>query len=97
MSPSRQRVLSGFIGAIMMIAFVGGVLLFHDGPIGPCSPNIPYLYSNHPFGYCGKQGQSHTAADYHRFLVWEAAMLILWPLGMAALFALRGDKFRNKP
>jgi hypothetical protein len=63
MNPSLRRALSGFIGAVMLIGFSGGLLLFPDGPIGPCRPNILYLYSDHPFGYCGKQGQSHTATD----------------------------------
>lgn len=88
MSVRLRRVLIWFVGVIMAIWFFGGFLLFPDAPIGPCGPNTRYLYSNHPFGYCGKQGQSHTATDFHRFTIWQDTLIFLWPLGLGALFLL---------
>jgi hypothetical protein len=67
----------------MAALFVYGLISFPDGPLRVCAEH----------GFCGKQGQPHTLSDYHRYVVWEWAMLIVWPAGMLLLFLLlRRDK-----
>jgi len=88
MNPNLRGLLSGLVGCIMAIWFFGGLFLFPDAPIDRCQPETHYLYSTHPYGYCGKQGQSHSAADFDRFNIWQDILLFLWPLGMGALILL---------
>jgi hypothetical protein len=89
--------LISVIGMIMVVWFVGGLLLFPDAPIHLCDPSTQYFYHDHPFGYCGKQGQSHTTVDFHRFQVWETALLCLWPSGMLAIAALGHGLSKKRP
>jgi hypothetical protein len=35
-------------------------------------------------GYCGKNGKSHTEAEYRTERIWERTLLISWPLGIVA-------------
>jgi hypothetical protein len=80
--------LISVIGMIMLVWFVGGMALFPDGPIHLCNASTHYFYLDHPFGYCGKQGQSHNAIDFHRFQVWQTVLFSLWPFGIIAIAAL---------
>jgi hypothetical protein len=70
------KILGGVVNATMIVLFAYGVFRFHDGPIHPC-----------PEGrYCGKQGQPHTLRDYQAFQFWESGMMLVWPLGMVAMY-----------
>jgi hypothetical protein len=69
--------------------FFGGLAMFHDAPIQPCSERVDYLYSYHPDGYCGKQGQDHTASDFRRFQKWQEILFLIWPPGILALVLLQ--------
>jgi hypothetical protein len=52
--------------------------------IRPCAD-----LASHPYGYCGKQGQSHTQIDFHDFELWQTGLFCLWPSGMIVLALLR--------
>jgi hypothetical protein len=51
----------------MIAVFFYGVGRYPDGPIHPCVEGENYLIKYHPDGYCGKQGQPHTADEYQAF------------------------------
>jgi hypothetical protein len=76
---SWRRLATGLLVTVMFTWFFGGLLLFPDAPIKPCGNS-----------YCGKQGQHRSQIDYIRFSEWQNTLFILWPLGMGALFLLRG-------
>lgn len=75
-------LIGGCIGAIMLVTFAYGLVFFPDGPLHECAEH----------GYCGKQGQPHTVAEYSAYLTWERAILIVWPLGFLALYFLDRNK-----
>ena len=58
----KTRSLSYCIGLVMVVLFVYGLIRYPDLPIREC-----------PSGYCGKQGQPHTAAEYRAFNAWQRA------------------------
>jgi hypothetical protein len=89
--------LISVIGMIMLVWFAGGLLLFPDGVIHPCKASTDYFYVDHPFGYCGKQGQSHTAVDFHRFQVWQTVLFCLLPSGLITIAALGHGLSRKAP
>jgi hypothetical protein len=66
---------------VMFVVFIHGITEFYDAPIRPCSEH----------GYCGKYGQAHTLEQYEAFKTWRAIFLIIWPVGLAFLFAWRKD------
>jgi hypothetical protein len=68
----------------MGVVFFGGLLRFPDNPIHECQT-----------GYCGKQNQPHTRADYDAFVTWEKVIFIIWPLGMVSIALLQKMKFRR--
>lgn len=68
--------------------FFFGVGHFRDGPIHPCEKDRGYFYKDHPYGYCGKQGQSHTAADFKSYQEWETITYVLWSLMMLSVASL---------
>jgi hypothetical protein len=74
---SWRSIAGRVISLLMMIVFVYGAGRFSDGPISECST-----------GYCSTRHQPHTAAEYRDYKAWERTILIMWPLGMAALFLL---------
>jgi hypothetical protein len=88
--------LISVIGMIMFVWFVSGMILFPDG-VEVCNPSTQYFHHDHPFGYCGKQGQSHTAVDFHRYQVWQTVLLGLWPSRMIAVVALGRGLSRKAP
>ena len=69
----------------MIAVFSVFVGYFGDGPIEPCGPTIAYAIKQHPDGYCGKQGQPHTLADYQAYEKWSRIFWIGWPIGLGAL------------
>ena len=70
--------------AIMLGLFATFAVLYPDAPVQPC-----------PTGYCGRQGQAHTEAEYQRFEALKTALFIVWPAGMLGLFILlRADRSR---
>lgn len=83
-----RRVVLALVMTIMLGWFWAGMALFPDGPIEPCDPSADYLYTDHPLGYCGKQGQSHTFTDFTRFKFWESVLMACWPLGIIAALLL---------
>jgi hypothetical protein len=71
--------------AIMLGLFATFAVLYPDAPVSPC-----------PSGFCGKQGQVHTEADFRRFQMLETALFIVWPVGILGLFLLlRADRKRS--
>src|SRR5436190_676980 len=95
--PLVRRTLPTLIGSAMVIWFLGGLFAFPDAPIHPCGPREIYLYSEHPYGYCGKQGQSRTLSDFHSFELWQAGMFCLWSSGMIAFGFLQKGRRKTKP
>lgn len=83
-----RRIALGLVLAIMVGWFLVGITLFPDGPVHACNPSADYLYTVHPFGYCGKQGQSHTFIDFTHFKFWEDRLQAFWPFGMIAVLVL---------
>jgi hypothetical protein len=67
----------GSVVALCMGLFVYGMFRYPDAPIHPCGA-----------GFCGKGNRPHTEEQYRAFVVWETALLISWPFGFAAAFAL---------
>src|SRR6266576_5940636 len=76
----KTRPLGYCIGLVMVVLFVYGLIRYPDLPIREC-----------PSGYCGRQGQPHTAAEYNAFKIWQTTLFIVWPIGMLImlLFAAR--------
>lgn len=80
MKLARLAILAIMLGLLATFA-----VLYPDAPVQPC-----------PSGYCGRNGQAHTEADYQRFETFKTALFIVWPAGMLGLFILlRTDKSRN--
>src|SRR5437899_6433312 len=63
----KTRPLSYCIGLVMVVLFVYGLIRYPDLPIREC-----------PSGYCGRQGQPHTAAEYNAFKIWQTTLFIVW-------------------
>ena len=85
---AARYMLISLIVAVMVAWFIGGIFLYPDAPIHACNQENKYFYLNHPFGYCGKQGQSHTEVDFRRFEFWQIILFCLWPSGMGAVAIL---------
>ena len=68
----------------VVVLFVYGLIRYPDLPIREC-----------PSGYCGKQGQPHTAAEYRAFNAWQITLMIGWPIGIAALLFLQREKLKG--
>ena len=88
-SPKQQPVpkaqfLAYIIGLVMVVLFVYGLIRYPDLPIRECAS-----------GYCGKQGQPHTAAEYRAFNAWRITLVIGWPIGIAALLFLQREKIKG--
>jgi len=80
MKLARLAVLAIMLGLLATFA-----ILYPDAPVQPC-----------PSGYCGRQGQAHSEAEYHRFETLKTALFIVWPVGMLGLFILlRSDRSRS--
>ncbi len=83
--------------AVMAVYFFGGLAMFPDAPIHRCEEGRNYAYANHPGGFCGKQGQAHTAADFRRFEVWQNNLFWLWAIGMPTIFlVVRTDRKNSR-
>ncbi len=67
----KAQLLTYIIGLVIVGLFVYGLIRYPDLPIREC-----------PSGYCGKQGQPHTAAEYRAFNTWQITLMIGWPIGM---------------
>jgi hypothetical protein len=80
----KAQLLSYIIGVVMVVLFVYGLIRYPDLPIREC-----------PSGYCGKQGQPHTAAKYRAFNAWQITLMIGWPIGMAAMLFLQHEKLKG--
>jgi len=63
-------------GLVMVGVFLFGFIRFSDGPIHECREH----------GYCGKQGQAHTADDYRAFQIWEGLLAATWIPGAIVLY-----------
>ena len=77
----KTRPLSYCIGLVMVVLFVYGLIRYPDLPIREC-----------PSGYCGRQGQPHTAAEYNAFSIWQTTLFIVWPVGMLIMLLLQRGK-----
>jgi hypothetical protein len=64
--------------------FVYGLIRYPDLPIREC-----------PSGYCGKQGQPRTAAEYRAFNTWQITLMIGFPIGIAAMLFLQHKKSKD--
>ncbi len=67
--------------AQLLTYIIGLVFRYPDLPNREC-----------PSGYCEKQGQPHTAAEYRAFNAWQITLMIGWPIGIAALLFLQREK-----
>ena len=65
----------------MVGSFTYGTWRFPDNPIHPCAKH----------GYCGKQGQPRSVADYEAYVFWRNGMSVLGPLGVACLVILKAS------
>jgi predicted secreted protein len=77
----KTRSLSYCIALVMVVLFVYGLIRYPDLPIRDC-----------PSGYCGRQGQPHTAAEYNAFKIWQTTLFIVWPIGMLIMLLLQRGK-----
>jgi predicted secreted protein len=77
----KTRSLSYCIALVMVVLFVYGLIRYPDLPIREC-----------PSGYCGRQGQPHTAAEYNAFKIWQTTLFIVWPIGMLIMLLLQRGK-----
>ena len=77
----KTRSLSYCIGLVMVVLFAYGLIRYPDLPIREC-----------PSGYCGRQGQPHTAAEYNAFSIWQTTLFIVWPIGMLMMLLLQRGK-----
>jgi hypothetical protein len=73
-----KRGLSGVVACAMLVVFFYGAIRFSDGPIHQCAEH----------GFCGKQQQPHSLADYQAFITWQDTLFIIWPIGMVLLILL---------
>jgi hypothetical protein len=80
----KAQFLAYIIGLVMVVLFVYGLIRYPDLPIREC-----------PGGYCGKQGQPHTAAEYRAFNAWQITLMIGWPIGIAVLLFLQRGKLKG--
>ena len=56
-------------------------------------PDAPYKACDSSAGYCGKNGRSHTEAEYRSQQVWERTLLVLSPFGiLAGIYLARTTK-----
>ena len=78
-----RRNVSIVIATVMAIFFLGGWYSFRDAPLHPCVEH----------GYCGKQGQPHTQAEYEHFMMWQSVLTWGWPAGVFTLYFLNRDRF----
>src|SRR6476659_4899602 len=81
----KTRSLSYCIGLVMVVLFVYGLVRYPDLPIREC-----------PSGYCGRQGQPHTAAEYNAFSIWQTTLFIVWPIGMLIMQARKTQKVKRR-
>ena len=91
-----RQLLTYLIMAAMISWFAWGMIKFPDAPIHLCDSATDYLYSNHLNGFCGKQGQSHTAEDFRLFDIWQRTLLWIWMPGIAVIALLRATETRNR-
>ena len=66
----KAQLLTYIIGVVMVVLFAYGLIRYPDLPIREC-----------PSGYCGRQGQPHTAAEYNAFSIWQTTLLSFGPSG----------------
>ncbi len=74
-----KAMASSIIGLTMVTIFFYGWFRYPDAPLHACGGAM---------GFCGKQGQPHSLAEYRAFMVWQTSLLIIWPSGMMASFLL---------
>ena len=80
---AKQELLSYIIGAVMLAALIYGSVRFYDPAFRECAS-----------GYFCKGEQLHTAVEYRAFRVWQAAVLIGWPIGVGVLIFLQRNRLR---
>ena len=91
-----RQLLTYLIMGAMLSWFAWGMIKFPDAPIHLCDSATDYLYPDHPMGFCGKQGQSHTAEDFRLFDMWQRTLLWVWVPGLAAVALLRAPELRRR-
>ena len=83
-----RKTAAAVVAIAMMAWFFGGIIMFPDAPIHLCHPGSEYSYPDHSHDYCGKQGQSHTQADFRLFQQWNESLSSVWLPGMMVLVVL---------
>ncbi|HEV2162533.1 MAG TPA: hypothetical protein VGR52_09925 [Stellaceae bacterium] len=83
-----HQILATCVVLVMFATFGYGLVLFPDAPLKRC-------VGAHASGYCGKNGQLYTAADYATFTTWQTTLFIVWPVGLAIVVVLLRPKIRR--
>jgi|GEM_PF-6296635 hypothetical protein len=77
------RNIAAFSIALAMAGLLlYGVMRFPNSPIERCAT-----------GYCGKWGTPSTEQEYLAHRTWLGVVVVVWPVGMIALFALWAPYF----
>ncbi|KJC35881.1 hypothetical protein UP09_32435 [Bradyrhizobium sp. LTSP885] len=84
LSQKSARSLTYVIAIVMGAVFFYGMVRFPDAPLHECAT-----------GFCGKQGQPHTIADYRAFNAWQTTLFVIWPFGLVSLYLLQRDKLKG--
>ena len=81
-----KDVIGGLVALVMMSVFYYGWFKYPDAPIHECSG---------PTGFCGKQGQPHTALEFQQFEIWQTSLFVIWPMGMLIVFLINRKRPDN--
>ncbi len=95
MTVGSWKTLLALLGVVWAAWFVGGVIVFPDGPLHRCTPYETYKFSYQPYSYCGKQGQSRSEVDFRNYEVWQISVFLLPAAGMITAGLLRGRQNRK--
>lgn len=94
MNPKLHHLLTRTISGFMLTWFFAGFIMYPDAPIRFCSENgTPCVTATcQPDSYYGKGGRVHSAADFHRFQIWQDGLFVIWPIGIVAGLLLNKAK-----
>jgi len=82
---SKAERAQRIVVAVVLCILLYGVVMYPDGPIGPCGE----------MAYCGKGGTPHSEAEFHAYKKWEITLLMT-VLISAPLYYFLTRKNKNK-